>query len=67
MIIEKVNGKNIKDFKDFVSKIENSKDDFLVFEDYHHYKIVLKKDEIKKYRAMILDKYNIKSYKSDDL
>ncbi len=67
MIIEKVNGKNIKDFKDFVSKIENSENDFLVFEDYHHYKIVLKKDEIKKYRAMILDKYNIKSYKSDDL
>ena len=67
MIVEKVNGKTPKDFKDFVKAIEKGKSSFIVFEDDHNYKIVLKRSEVLKNRKSLLDKYNIKAYKSDDL
>ncbi len=67
MIVEKVNGKTPKNFKDFVKIIESGKSEFVVFEDDHNYKIVLKRSEVLKNRKSLLDKYNIKSYKSDDL
>ena len=67
MIVEKVNGKTPKNFKDFVKIIESGKSEFVVFEDDHNYKIVLKRSEVLKNRKSLLYKYNIKSYKSDDL
>ena len=67
VIIQKVNGKSFKDFKEFVSLIENSKEKFVVFEDEYNYKIVLKKDDVLKKQSEILDRYNIKAYKSDKL
>ena len=67
LIVERVNGKTPKNFKDFVKIIESGKSKFVVFEDDHNYKIVLKRSEVLKNRKSLLDKYNIKSYKSDDL
>ena len=66
-IIDKVDGKKYKNFKDFVSIIEHSKDKYVVFEDENNYKIVLKRDEVQKNQAKILKRYNIRSYKSDDI
>ena len=67
VIIQKVNGKKFKDFKEFVKIVENTKDKFVVFEDDYNYKIVLKKEDVLKKQKEILNRYNIKAYKSDNL
>ncbi len=67
VMIEKVNGKKFKDFKEFVHIVENSKAKFTVFEDENNYKIVLKREDVLKKQKEILNRYNIKAYKSDDL
>ena len=67
VVIQKVNGRKFKDFKEFVKIIESSKDKFIVFEDDYNYKIVLKKAGVLKKQKEILNRYNIRSYKLDKL
>ncbi len=67
IVIDKINGKRFKDFKEFVKLVDREKSRFVVFEDEYNYKIVLDKEEVKKRQSQILGRYNIKSDRSDDL
>ncbi len=67
IIIDKINGRHYKDFKDFVSIVDKAQSDFVVFEDEYNYKIVLDRKQIRRYQMQILKRYNIKSDRSDDL
>ena len=67
IIIDKVNGKSFKNFKEFVHLVDTQKGRFVVFEDEYNYKIVLDKEEVKKRQSQILRRYNIESDRSDDL
>ena len=67
IIIDKVNGKSFKNFKEFVHLVDTQKSRFVVFEDEYNYKIVLDKEAVKKRQSQILGRYNIKSDRSDDL
>ena len=66
-IIESVNGKKVKNFKEFVSLIENSREKFIVLEDKEHSQMVLNREDVLASQKSILEKYNIKTAKSDDL
>ena len=67
IIIDKVNGRHFKNFKEFVKLVDSQKSRFIVFEDEYNYKIALDKEEVKKRQSQILGRYNIKSDRSDDL
>ena len=67
IIIDKINGKHFKNFKEFVKLVDNQKSRFVVFEDEYNYKIALDKDQVKKRQSQILRRYNIKSDRSDNL
>ena len=67
IVVDKINGKRFKDFKEFVKLVDKEKSRFVVFEDEYNYKIVLDKEEVKKRQSQILGRYNIKSDRSDDL
>ena len=67
IIIDKVNGKHFKNFKEFVKLVDSQKRRFVVFEDEYNYKIVLDKEQVKKRQSQILGRYNIKSDRSEDL
>jgi len=66
-VIEQVNGKKFKNFKEFVALLESSTDKFIVLEDENHAQMVLDREEVLAKQQGILKKYNIKSSKSDDL
>ena len=66
-VIDSVNGKNFKNFKEFVSLLENSKEKFTVFENEDHVQMILNHKDVLKKQQDVLKKYDIKSYKSDDL
>ncbi len=66
-IVDSVNGKKFKDFKEFVTILKNSKEKFTVFEDENHVQMILNHDDVLKRQKDVLKKYNIKSYKSDNL
>lgn len=67
LLMAKVNSKEFKNFNEFVSHIENSKEKYIVFEDVDNNKVVLKREDVIKKQKMILDRYNIKASKSNDL
>ncbi len=67
IIIDKVNGKDFKNFAQFVKLVDNLKEKFVIFEDEYNYKIVLDKESVSKYQKNILRRYNIKSDRSDDI
>ncbi len=66
-VVETVNGKSFKNFKEFVHIIEHSKEKFIVLEDKDHFQMVLDRKEVLAKQQRILEKYYIKSAKSDDL
>jgi S1-C subfamily serine protease len=66
-VIVKVNGKEFKDFSEFVSLLESEKDEFIVFEDCYGYQLVLETKEVVKKHKEILKRYYIKADRSDDL
>jgi len=65
--IEKVNGKEFKDFKEFYSLVTNSKEKFVVLEDEDGAKVVINKEEALASESELLKSYSIKANKSDDL
>ena len=67
IIIDKVNGRHFKNFKEFVHLVDSQKSRFVVFEDEYNYKIVLDKVQVKKRQSQILGRYNIESDRSKDL
>ena len=66
-VVDSINGKKFKDFKSFVKLLEASKEKFIVFSDEENYQLVVNREEVLKKQKEILEKYNIKAAKSDDL
>lgn len=66
-LLDKVNGKSFKNFKEFYRIIQNSKDKYIVLEDEDGSKVVIDRVKALKVQNDILEKYSIKSNKSDDL
>jgi S1-C subfamily serine protease len=65
--IEKVNGKEFKDFKEFYKLVVGTKDKFVVLEDEDGAKVVINREEAKEAEPGLLKRYSIKANKSDDL
>ena len=66
-IVEKVNGKNIKDLKELISIVEKTKKGFIVFQLKNKTKIVLDIEKLKKSTPLIMDRYRIPRDRSLDL
>jgi len=66
-VVETVNGKGFKNFKEFVNLLESSKEKYIVFENEYYRQMVVKREDVLKTQNSILKKYNIKAAKSDDL
>ena len=66
-LVDKVNGKKIKDFKEFYNIVSSKKDGFIVLENSMNKKIVIDVKEAQKRDKIILDTYNIQYAKSKDL
>jgi len=65
--IEKINGENFVDFKDFYDKIQKSTDAYIVLENKEGVKVIIDRKEAKEKQNEILKKYNIEFDKSIDL
>ena len=65
--IEKVNGKEFKNFKEFYGLVIDSKEKFIVLEDEDNAKVVINKEEALAAESTLLKRYSIKANKSDDL
>jgi len=65
--IEKVNGKEFKEFKEFYSLVTSSKEKFVVLEDEDGAKVVINREEALASESKLLKRYSIKANKSDDL
>jgi S1-C subfamily serine protease len=65
--IHTINGETFKDFKDFHSKINASKKDYIVLEDKRGIRVIIDNEEAKNKQKKILNLYNIEFDKSFDL
>jgi len=65
--VEKVNGKEFKDFKEFYRLVMNTKEQYIVLEDEDGAKVVIDKVKALSVEKEILNRYSIKANKSDDL
>jgi len=65
--IDKVNGKPFKNFKDFYKLIVDSKEKYIVLEDNDGSKVIIDKQKALAIDSELLERYSIKSTKSDDL
>ena len=65
--IEKINGENFVDFKDFYTKMQSAIGKYIVLEDKDGVKVIIDKDEAQSKQNEILKKYNIEYDKSMDL
>lgn len=65
--IDKVNGKEFKNFKEFYHIVSTTKEKYIVLEDKNKVKVIIDKDEALKKQKSILKKYNIEFSKSIDL
>ncbi len=66
-VIETLNGKRFKNFREFVQLLESSQEKFIVLEDEDHYQMVLNRQDVLAKQEELLSRYNIKSNKSDEL
>jgi len=65
--IEKVNGKEFKNFKEFYNLVINSKEKYVVLEDEDGAKVVINREKALATEKDLLQRYSIKANKSDDL
>jgi len=65
--IEKVNGKEFKNFKEFYNLVTTSKEKFIVLEDEDGAKVVIDREKALATEKELLKRYSIKANKSDDL
>jgi len=65
--IDTVNGKPFKNFKEFYTIMEESKEKFLVLEDKDGVKVIIDREEALKKQPELLKKYNIEYDRSEDL
>lgn len=66
-IVNKVNGKEIRNLKELVEIIENSSDEFVTFENKLGREIVINNKKAKEFKDSILKTYHIKRDRSQDL
>jgi len=66
-IISEVNGQKIKNMKDLVSIIDDTKEDYYIITTEKGEKIILDKKEVKERQKNIFNKYELDSDRSDDL
>ncbi len=67
IIVDKVNGKDIKSFKDFVSIIENINEEYIVIETERNIKFILDSKKIQEANPTILKRNNIPYPFSEDV
>ena len=65
--VEKVNGKEFKNFKEFYDLVIETKEKFVALEDEDGAKVVINKEEALAAEGELLKRYSIKSNKSDNL
>ena len=65
--VEKVNGKEFKDFKEFYRLVMETKDKYVILEDEDGAKVVINKEEAIASEKDLLKRYSIKANRSDDL
>jgi len=65
--IEKVNGKEFKNFKEFYALVIDSKEKFVILEDEDGAKVVIDRKKALATEDDLLKRYSIKANKSDDL
>jgi len=65
--VEKVNGKEFKDFKEFYDLVIKSSDEYVVLEDEDGAKVVIERKQALDTETELLKRYSIKANKSDDL
>ncbi|NPA28249.1 MAG: serine protease [Epsilonproteobacteria bacterium] len=66
-LVETINGKKIKDFKEFFKEMLSKKDGFIVLENNKDQQVIIDVDEAKKRHQIILNTYNIQYDRSSDL
>lgn len=67
LLIEKVNGKPVRDFHDFVQKMESSTEPFITLDSSDDYQIVIDRKEAQERQPSILKQYGIAADRSKDL
>lgn len=67
LLIEKVNGESIRDFKDFYQKIQSSNVDYITLETSDHYQLVIDRKEAIERQPKILTQYGVNADRSKDL
>jgi len=65
--IDKVNGKEFKNFKEFYNMLKDVKDKYIVLEDKNGVKVIIDRELALKKQPEILKKYNIEYDRSEDL
>ena len=66
-IIGKVNGKDFQSFQEFVQLVENSKQNYTIFETERRLKIIIPTDQALQSTAHILQRNNIPAQFSEDV
>ena len=67
LIIKKVNGKEIVNLEDLVTKVESTEGDFVTFEDINGRELVIDRNMAGNTKPVLLKTYRINSDRSDDL
>jgi len=67
LIIDKVQGRKIRDLKDLIRTIESSTDEFVHFQSHDGDMIVLERDRVEKSKSKILRRYGVPSDRSKNL
>ncbi len=67
LLIEKLNGKTFKDFKEFHQRLVQSDSDFIVLENQFGFQVVIDRKLAKENQNEILKRYNIAFGESEDL
>ena len=67
LVIEKVNGESVKNFRDFFSKVQASTADFITLEGPENFQLVIDRQEAIKRQPQILTQYGVNSDRSQDL
>lgn len=67
LLIEKVNGESIRDFRDFYSKVQSSTSDYITLETADDYQLVIDRKEAIERQPEILAQYGVNADRSKDL
>lgn len=66
-VIDKVNGKPFKNFKEFFALMQQNKDPYYLLEDNDGVKVIIDRKEAMAKQHQILEKYNVEYDRSEDL